>query len=102
MAEGAQLLPDLQVAASVQRECVYSDFRTLEVPATLTRTVYCPGGCPCDDCTQQTSRRLIHRPCSCDRHELPTDDARYERERQEAEDQKGAANAVSHSEFMYL
>ncbi|RMZ54629.1 hypothetical protein APUTEX25_003007, partial [Auxenochlorella protothecoides] len=35
-------------------------------------------------------------------HELPTDDARYERERQEAEDQKGAANAVSHSEFMYL
>lgn len=42
----------------------------------------------------------------CRRHELPTDDHKYEarkeREAQEAEDARGAAMAVSHNEFMYI
>lgn len=40
------------------------------------------------------------------RHELPTDDDRYEmrkeREAHEAEASKGAANAVAHTEFIYV
>lgn len=40
------------------------------------------------------------------RQELPTDDhayeARKEREAQDAEDRKGAANALSHNEFAYI
>jgi E3 ubiquitin-protein ligase AIP2 len=40
------------------------------------------------------------------RQELPTDDHSYEsrkeREAQEAEDRKGAANALSHNEFAYI
>jgi hypothetical protein len=44
--------------------------------------------------------------CSVCRHELPTDDHSYEsrkeREAQEAEDRKGAANALSHNEFAYI
>lgn len=39
------------------------------------------------------------------RFELPTDDMAYEnkkeRDQREAEDRKGAANAVSHSDFLY-
>ena len=38
------------------------------------------------------------------RHELPTDDQQYERrkerEREEAEERRGAENAVSHNEFL--
>lgn len=44
--------------------------------------------------------------CPVCRQELPTDDhsyeARKEREAQEAEDRKGAANALSHNEFAYI
>jgi hypothetical protein len=44
--------------------------------------------------------------CPVCRHELPTDDHSYEsrkeREAQEAEDRKGAANALSHNEFAYI
>ncbi len=40
------------------------------------------------------------------RHELPTDDDRYERKKErdayEAEASKGAANAVAHTEFIYV
>jgi E3 ubiquitin-protein ligase AIP2 len=40
------------------------------------------------------------------RQELPTDDHQYEsrkeREAQEAEDRRGAANALSHNEFMWI
>ena len=40
--------------------------------------------------------------CPICRHELPTDDGRYERDKAEAVKAKGAANAVSHKEFIYL
>lgn len=40
------------------------------------------------------------------RHELPTDDDSYERKKErdaiEAEERKGAANAVAHNEFIYV
>ena len=40
--------------------------------------------------------------CPICRHELPTDDGRYERDKAEAVKARGAANAVSHKEFIYL
>ena len=40
------------------------------------------------------------------RHELPTDDGRYERRKEreaaEKEAREGAANAVAHNDFLYL
>ena len=46
-----------------------------------------------------------HNSCPCCRFELPTDDAHYEsrkeREAKEKEERKGAANALSHNEFLY-
>jgi len=44
-------------------------------------------------------------PLPC-RHELPTDDKVYERrkerEREEQEERRGAQNACSHNEFLYI
>jgi hypothetical protein len=40
------------------------------------------------------------------RHELPTDDHQYEiekeRKKEQEEERRGAANAVSHNEFLYI
>ena len=53
-------------------------------------------------CRSHNSRHVD----TCRRHELPTDDHKYEarkeRERRDAEDARGAANAVSHNEFLYI
>lgn len=50
------------------------------------------------------AHRMQPRSPGCRRHELPTDDQQYERrkerEREEAEERRGAENAVSHNEFL--
>ncbi len=47
-----------------------------------------------------------HNSCPVCRHELPTDDWRYEDAKEKkvmrAAEQKAAANAISHSEFLYI
>jgi E3 ubiquitin-protein ligase AIP2 len=52
------------------------------------------------------SRVSVTHECPSRRHELPTDDWRYEdrkeRARVEEEERRGAANAVSHNEFLYI
>jgi E3 ubiquitin-protein ligase AIP2 len=68
-------------------------------------------------CNAADGKHVFHPPClapwlaennSCPtcRHELPTDDHQYERrkerEREEAEERRGAENAVSHNEFLYI
>lgn len=70
-----------------------------------------------DEAQALPCRHIFHPPClapwlrehnSCPtcRLELPTDDQRYERDKErraeEAEERKGAENALSHSEFLYL
>ena len=93
-------------------------------PATATPPAQPVRGMPCISCRHslpiddhhyacRTELTLPSQCCSvgicCSvaligRHELPTDDHHYERrkerEREEAEERRGAANAVSHNEFL--
>lgn len=94
---------------------------TEEVIARLgseTQCAVCRENLVVDDKMQELPcKHLFHPPClkpwldennSCPicRHELRTDDHAYEsrkeREREEEEDRKGAANAVRGGEFMYI